>query len=88
VLQRLWKPWFVYRPLSWYAGCWQPRGHGLAATRRCARAGGADLIADPTRTIGYSILTTDLHDLAVSEALFRLISPATPSSTRVPTSDT
>jgi len=33
------------------------------------------VIADPARTIGRSIATLGLYDLAVSEALFRLISP-------------
>jgi len=74
VLQRAWKPWFVYRPS-------QLVRRGLARRPRTAgntplRASwGADIIADPARTIGYSILTTGLHDLAVSEALFRLIAP-------------
>jgi FkbM family methyltransferase len=33
------------------------------------------MVADPRRTIGHSIRTTGLYDIAVSEALARLISP-------------
>jgi FkbM family methyltransferase len=75
VLQRLWKPWFVYRPSQVVrrgVAQLRPRQRGNTPLRA---SWGADIIADPTRTIGYSILTTGLHDLAVSEALFRLISP-------------
>ena len=75
MLQRLWKPWFVYRPsqlVRRVLATSRPRPRGDTPLRA---SWGADLIADPTRTIGYSILTTGLHDLAVSEALFRLISP-------------
>ena len=75
MLQRLWKPWFVYRPSQVVrrgVAQLRPRPRGNTPLRA---SWGADIIADPTRTIGYSILTTGLHDLAVSEALFRLISP-------------
>ena len=75
MLQRLWKPWFVYRPSQVVrrgVAHLRPRTRGHTPLRA---SWGADIIADPTRTIGYSILTTGLHDLAVSEALFRLISP-------------
>lgn len=33
------------------------------------------LLVDPTRTVGHSILTTGVYDIAVSEALARLIAP-------------
>jgi FkbM family methyltransferase len=75
LLQRLWKPWFIYRPAQLVrraCATLRPRTHGFAPLRT---SWGATVIADPTRTIGRSILTTGLYDLAVSEVLFRLISP-------------
>jgi FkbM family methyltransferase len=47
-----------------------PRGYTPLRT-----SWGVPIIADPRRTIGHSILTTGLFDIAVSEALARLISP-------------
>jgi FkbM family methyltransferase len=38
-------------------------------------AWGATLLADPTRTIGHSIWTTGVYDLAASEVLARLVRP-------------
>lgn len=75
MLQRLWKPWFIYRPAQLVrraCATLRSRTHGYSPLRT---SWGADVIADPTRTIGHSILTTGLYDLAVSEVLFRLISP-------------
>ena len=75
LFQRLWKPWFVYRPVQLvrriFVGL-QTKSFGFAPLRT---SWGADVIAHPSRTIGRSILTTGLYDLAVSEALFRLITP-------------
>jgi len=75
VLQRLWKPWFVYRPSQLVRRAFsslhsRPRGDASLRT-----SWGANVIADPTRTIGQCIRTTGLYDLAVSEVLFRLIAP-------------
>lgn len=72
-MNRLWKPWFVHRPrqlarraaASLFAA---PSGY---ATLRTSWGGLID--ADCRRTIGRSIRGTGLHDLAVSEALARLI---------------
>lgn len=74
MLQKVWKPWFVYRPSQVVRRVLakRPRHNGNTPLHA---SWGADIIADPSRTIGYSILTTGLHDLAVTEALFRLISP-------------
>ena len=75
MLERVWKPWFVYRPGQLVRRAFvglQPRPGGFTPLRT---SWGADVIADPTRTIGRSILTTGIYDIAVSEALFRLISP-------------
>ena len=75
MLQRLWKPWFVYRPAQLVRRAttvFFPRPHGLSPLRT---SWGVNVIADPTRTIGRSILTTGLYDIAVSEVLLRLITP-------------
>lgn len=75
MLQRLWKPWFVYRPAQLVhrvTASLRRQPDGLAPLRT---SWGAEITADPKRTIGHSIFTTGLYDLAVSEALFRLISP-------------
>ncbi|MGE3312511.1 MAG: FkbM family methyltransferase [Limisphaerales bacterium] len=75
MLQRLWKPWFWYRPAQLgrrVVAELRPLPPGVASLRT---SWGASISADPGRTIGKSILTTGLYDLAVSEALFRLISP-------------
>jgi hypothetical protein len=69
LLQRLWKPWFVYRPTQllrrvWAEWCCRPRGPLPLRT-----SWGAEIVADPRRTIGWSILTTGIYDLAVSEVL-------------------
>lgn len=75
MLQRLAKPWFLYRPdrlLRRVAAALAPPKAGYAELRT---SWGVPVIADPARTIGRSILTTGIYDLAVSEALVRLISP-------------
>jgi FkbM family methyltransferase len=74
-LRLLWKPWFVYQPTRLLrravAGIVPPpRGYAPLET-----SWGVPIIADPTRTIGRSIVTTGVYDLAVSETLARLISP-------------
>lgn len=75
MVRRLWKPWYVYRPGQLVrraaVGLW-PSPPGYAPIRT---SWGGRIVADPTRAIGRSLLTTGLYDLAVSEALARLISP-------------
>jgi FkbM family methyltransferase len=75
LLHRLWKPWFVYQP-TWLArrvaAAVLPPSSGYTPLQT---SWGVRIIADPTRTIGRSIITTGIYDLAVSEALTRLISP-------------
>jgi FkbM family methyltransferase len=75
LLQRLWKPWFIYRPSQlWRRACvaLAPPAHGYQPV---TTSWGATLRADPSRTIGRSIATTGVYDLAVSEVLARLIDP-------------
>jgi len=75
LLHRLLKPWFAYQPTQlirrMIAGILPPSpGYVPIQT-----SWGIRIIADPTRVIGRSILTTGVFDIAVSEALARLISP-------------
>ena len=72
---RLWKPWFVYQPAQLIhraVAAWWPPPPGYIPLET---SWGVRIIADPSRAIGRSILTTGVYDLAVSEALARLISP-------------
>lgn len=72
---RLWKPWFVYQPSRLFRRILtiaKPPARGHVPLRT---SWGEDVIADPASVIGRSILTTGVYDLAVSEALCRLISP-------------
>jgi FkbM family methyltransferase len=75
MLQRLWKPWFVYRPLQ----LWRRVRAALRRSRRgyqpLATSWGAEVWADPTKAIGRSIVTTGVYDLAVSEILARFVEP-------------
>ena len=72
MLGHLSKPWFVYRPsqLARRALRWTTATPGLHPLET---AWGATIVADPSRTIGHSIVTTGVFDLAVSEVLARLI---------------
>ena len=75
MFHRLWKPWFVYQPTGLIrrtVAALLPPSRGYTPLRT---SWGVRIIADPTRTIGRSILTTGIYDIAVSEALARLISP-------------
>ncbi len=75
MLHRLWKPWFAYQPTQLVrrviVGILPP-SPGYVPIRT---SWGIGVIADPTRVIGRSILRTGIFDIAVSEALARLISP-------------
>jgi FkbM family methyltransferase len=75
VLSQLAKPWYVWRP-------WQLVRRASVAIKP-PRSGytplpvawGISVIADPAKTIGRSLFTTGIYDLAVSEILARLITP-------------
>jgi FkbM family methyltransferase len=74
-LRRMAKPWYVWRP-------WQ-LVRRVSVAMRAPRPGytalpvawGISVIADPAKTIGRSVATTGIFDLAVSEVLARLIRP-------------
>jgi FkbM family methyltransferase len=75
MMRALAKPWFLWRPAQLIARArvaLSPPSPGFADL---AIAWGGTLRADPTKTIGRSIATTGIYDLAVSELLIRLVSP-------------
>lgn len=75
MLSQLAKPWYVWRP-------WQLVRRASVAIKP-PRSGytalpvawGVPVIADPSKTIGRSLFTTGIYDLAVSEMMARLIRP-------------
>lgn len=68
---RVWKPWFVYRPDQlWRRLAPVPATATFTPVRT---AWGGSLLVRPSRDIGRSIFTTGIFDLAVSEAIARLV---------------
>jgi FkbM family methyltransferase len=75
MLKQILKPWFIHQPgqllrrslLEFQSrpDCYMP----------LQTSWGAKIIANPCRSIGQGILTTGVHEIAVSEALARLITP-------------
>lgn len=74
MIDRLWKPWFIYRP-SQLVRRLRPSSAPAAGFQPVQTAWGGTLLVDATRTIGHSIVTTGVFDLAVSEAIARLVPP-------------
>lgn len=72
MLRALWKPWYVYRPAQIVRRAVASVAPPHRGYRRLTTSWGADILVDPARTVGRSIATTGVYDLAVSEALFRL----------------
>jgi FkbM family methyltransferase len=72
MLRGLWKPWYVYRPAQIVRRAVASIAPPHRGYRRLTTSWGADILVDPARTVGRSIATTAVYDLAVSEALFRL----------------
>lgn len=72
---RLAKPWFVYRPQQVLRRARTIVSAPAPGYRRLKTSWGVFMFADPTRDVGRSLLTTGVHDLAVSELLARLIEP-------------
>ncbi|MBM3770690.1 MAG: FkbM family methyltransferase [Acidimicrobiia bacterium] len=75
MISRPWKPWFVYRP-SQLVRRVRSNDPPVAGFHPIETAWGGTLLADATRTISHSISTTGMFDLAVSEAIARLVPSA------------
>lgn len=73
MLNRLWKPWFVYRPMRLVQRTSLELFPPTRGYSPINSSWGMPIIADPTRNIGRSILMTGVYDISVSEALARLI---------------
>jgi FkbM family methyltransferase len=68
------RPYYVYRPRQILARLWRTRApqRGL---RRTVMPWGYDFEVDPSETIGHAVWNNGIHDLLVSEALWRLADP-------------
>jgi len=75
MFQRLWKPWFVHRPTQIGRRLYASMSPKAAGYQALQTSWGVAVSADPTKTIGRNIVTTGLYDIALSEALARLITP-------------
>lgn len=69
------KPWYVYRPSQLIRRVGRAVGGTPAGPTMVRLPWGYPFQIDPRETIGRAIWTTGLYDLAVSEALFRLVRP-------------
>lgn len=68
-----WKPWYVWRPTQLAVRFWRGCQRTPTGYRPISVAWGSSILANPTTTVGRSLWTTAVHDLAVSETLARLI---------------
>lgn len=71
----VWKPWFVYNPRQLLRrvsrAITKPQGQRVDIPLPW----NVTIAVDPTETIGRSLWTTGIYDIAVSEALYRLTPP-------------
>ena len=70
---RLFKPWYVWRPWQLVARLRYELGNPRSGYGPNQTAWGVSILADPRKTIGRSIRTTGVYDLAVSEVMARLV---------------
>jgi FkbM family methyltransferase len=75
LLTRLAKPWFVYQPAQLIRRATAGLRPPMRSYTPLRTSWGVPIIADPTRAIGRSIRATAVYDIAVSEAMARLIQP-------------
>src|SRR6516162_3014209 len=69
------KPWYVYRPSQIPIRIWRMFREPRPGAQRLRLPWGCWITIDPTRSIGRSIWTTGIYDIAVSEVMARLIRP-------------
>jgi len=70
-----WKPWYLWRPGQLAVRAWRSCRAIPSDYRPISSAWGGVVVANPTTSVGKSLWTTAVHDLAVSEVLARLVSP-------------
>src|SRR5882724_9658705 len=58
MLNRLWKPWFIYRPTQMVQRAACEWNRPIEGYHPLPVAWGLEVIADPSKTIGHSIWTT------------------------------
>jgi FkbM family methyltransferase len=75
MIGRLIKPWYVWRPSQIAQRVINALTTTPSGYHPVQVAWGASLLADGRKSIGHSIRTTGVYDLAVSETLARLIQP-------------
>src|SRR5262249_28834498 len=73
MLQRIWKPWYVYRPTQILRRVRAALFSPPAGFREVTTSWGVTRRADTTKTVGHDILVAGIYDLPLSEALARLI---------------
>jgi FkbM family methyltransferase len=71
----IWKPWYVYRPRQLALRVTRTLRGTPGERAAIALPWGTELTVDPRETIGRSLWTTGIYDVAVSEVLFRLTTP-------------
>ncbi len=71
----LWKPWYVRRPSQVLRRVYRAVAGTPAGTTTVTTPWGMALEVDPRETLGRSLWTTGVYDLAASEVLFRLAAP-------------
>lgn len=72
-MKALWKPWFVYRPRRLARRVGQLLIAPPTGPTAVTLPWGATLTVNPGETVGRAVWTTGVYDIAVSEALFRLV---------------
>lgn len=75
MIGRLWKPWFVYNPPQLFGRFLASARPNTPGYQPLSTAWGVPVLADPVKNVGWSIKTTGVFDLAVSEVLSRLVDP-------------
>jgi len=75
MIRKLWKPWFVWRPSQVGRRLIRALRKPASGFQPLETAWGGSILADPSKNIGYSIWTTGIYDLAVSEVMARLVNP-------------
>jgi FkbM family methyltransferase len=70
-----WKPWYVWRPRQLGVRLWRACRPTRAEYRPISVSWGESIVANPVTTIGRSLWTTAVHDIAMSETMARLVRP-------------